>query len=373
MKIGFDAKRLFNNRTGLGNYSRTLVHDLAVNFPNTHFSLYTPKINLPQETAWHQQQNNISVFKPVKKTPLWREFGLAKQLQQDKVAIYHGLSHELPWGIKKSGIKSVVTIHDLIFKIYPNTYHAFDRLIYDQKFRYACQNSDKIIAISHSTKQDIINFYHIPEEKIEVIYQACNPLYLSLQEEKAILQTKAKYNLPQNYLLYVGSVIERKGLMQIVKALSILKKGTFPPLVIIGKQGKYALQVKQYIHNQQLENYIVWLSVENDHDLQAIYQGANIFIYPSIYEGFGIPIAEALLCKTPVITSNTSSLPEAAGSHSLCVDPQNHEELASAIQTILHDSTLQEQMKENGRVYAENKFDSKKIAVQMMNCYQNLL
>jgi glycosyltransferase involved in cell wall biosynthesis len=294
-------------------------------------------------------------------------------MEKDGLDVYHGLSHELPLGIQKTAIKSVVTIHDLIFKIYPKTYKAFDRMIYDHKFKYACQKSDKIVAISESTKNDIVDFYGIDEDKIEVVYQACSPLYLDLQSAEAVKKVKVKYQLPENYLLYVGSVIERKGLLKIIQALELIKKEDRLPLVIVGEGGSYAEKVKKYADEKGLERWLIWISVQENAELQAFYQGAKIFIYPSIYEGFGIPVVEALLSKTPVITSNVSSLPEAAGPNSICVNPNNPAELSTAIIQILGDSVLQEKMKLEGRIYAESMFNNEIVTAKMMKIYEGLV
>ena len=190
MKIGFDAKRLFNNYTGLGNYSRTLVKNYAQSSTNS-INLYTTHSNNNKETEIFYDENKffLHITKSLIKS-LWRSCGIVKQLKKDKIKIFHGLSNELPIGIKNSGVKSIVTIHDLIFKIYPKTYPLFDRFIYDFKFKHACKTADKIIAISEQTKKDIIRFYNIPENKIEVVYQSCNDLFFNNnKKDKSTLTT----------------------------------------------------------------------------------------------------------------------------------------------------------------------------------------
>jgi len=373
MKIGFDAKRLFNNFTGLGNYSRTLVNQLSKQFPQNEYSLYTPKYKLNSETEHFAYQKNIHLRAPKKALPLWREVRSLKLIKKDGIDIYHGLSHELPIGIQKAKVKSIVTIHDLIFKVYPKTYKSVDRAIYDHKFKYACQNSDAIVAISESTKHDIVKYYGISEDKIKVVYQACNPLYLDLQSESEVKAVFQKYQLPKHYLLYVGSIIERKGLLKIVQALELTPKDNRLPLAIIGKGGDYAEKVKAYAKEKGLEEHLIWTLVESNKELQALYQGASIFIYPSIYEGFGIPVVEALLSNTPVVTSNVSSLPEAAGPNSKCVNPNSPEEISKAITEILENPTLQETMKEEGRKYAETTFNNESVTAQMMEVYEKVL
>ncbi len=176
--IGFDAKRFFNNRTGLGNYSRTLLSNLARFFPGNSYVLYTPKLNKNQLTA-PLFQAPYQVVSPAINYPFWRSQRISRRLHKDNIQIYHGLSHELPRGPVSDRVRQVVTIHDLIFKIYPETYKPVDRWLYERKFSHAIRQSDLIVAISEQTKHDILKFYpETPESKIEVHYQACDPIFL---------------------------------------------------------------------------------------------------------------------------------------------------------------------------------------------------
>jgi glycosyltransferase involved in cell wall biosynthesis len=178
MELGFDAKRLFCNFTGLGNYSRTLLKNLAKYYPEHDFHLYTPGIRHNSDTNPFLEEQTYNVHLPDGRfKKLWRSWSVVNDMQKDRIELFHGLSHEIPLRIRKTGIRSVVSIHDLIFKIYPETYPVLDRKIYDLKFGYACRNADRIIAISESTKRDIIKFYKIDEGRIDVSYQACNPLF----------------------------------------------------------------------------------------------------------------------------------------------------------------------------------------------------
>ena len=369
MKIGFDAKRFFNNKTGLGNYSRTLLKNIFKVQSENNYILYSPKKNDKEVSV----KNHSYTLKSSSKL-LWRERGVVADLKKDGIQIYHGLSNEIPIGIHKSGIKSIVTIHDLIFKIYPKTYNYFDTKIYDFKFKYACKNADKVLAISESTKRDIIEFYNVPSERIEVVYQACNPIFYTLQNAEQIDEHLKEYNLPDRFMLYVGSVIERKNVLTIVKAQEQINTSNRIPLVIVGKGGVYKKQVEQYIRDKNLCEYFIWLdNLENDKHLQALYQKAQLFIYPSIYEGFGIPVVEALLSKTPVITSNVSSLPEAAGPNSICIDPQDENLMKESIERILSNDILRQDIVEKGYAYALDNFDGKKCADKVLELYQKLL
>ncbi len=374
MKIGFDAKRLFNNYTGLGNYSRTIVKNLLEYYPENEIQLYTPNIVSSEETKYFLE-NNIKTFVP-KNTfkSYWRSFSIAKQLRNDKIDIFHGLSNELPFSLKKGAKpKTIVTIHDLIFKIFPETYPTIDRLIYDFKFKSACQNADKIIAISENTKDDIIKYYKIEPEKIDVIYQTCNPIYFNPKNAIYVQKIGELYKLPKEYLLYVGSIEPRKNLLNIIKSYKYLNIGIKIPLVIVGNGGKYKKEVLQFIEDENLSSMFIWLKVSNNEHLQAIYQNAQLLIYPSFYEGFGIPIIEALLSNIPVIAANTSSLKEAAGPNSIYIDPSQPIQIANAIEKILTDQELKNEIIQNGNIYAKNKFDPKIVTSQLYDLYKIMI
>lgn len=375
MRIGFDAKRLYSNFTGLGNYSRTLLQNLNSFTANNEFYLYTTKIKKDDLTDSFLSNKNYKTYlsKSLVK-PFWRSFSIVNQLKKDKIELFHGLSHEIPFGIKKSGIKSVVTIHDLIFKVYPKTYPFLDRLIYNLKFKYACENSDRIIAISESTKKDIVKYYNIDSEKIDIVYQSCNSIFYNDSEKIDSVNVLKKYKLPNKYLLYVGSVTERKNVGLIVQALEYLKPEYKIPLVIVGNGKKHKEKLELLIAQKGLSDLVIW--VENLYDnkeLKVVYQKAKMLIYPSVYEGFGLPIAEALFCRTPVIASNISSLPEAGGKHSIYVSPNDAEELANSIEKVLGDNDLQEEMKTEGYKYAMENFSGKKAAENTLASYQKII
>jgi glycosyltransferase involved in cell wall biosynthesis len=372
MKIGFDGKRAANNFTGLGNYSRTLISQLASLFPEHQYFVYTEKLNQkPQITSFLQQS---SIFLRLRlnssKKFFWRSFGIKKQLKEDGIDLFHGLSYEIPIGLNKQSIRSVVTIHDLIYLRFPQYYNFFDRLIYDWKSKYACLHAGRIVAISDRTKSDIIEFYNIDPEKIEVIYQSCDEAFqipLSREVKKEVLD---KYSLPDKFILNVGTIEPRKNLLLIINALKEVQEDY--KLVVIGKHQPYALLVKQRIKALNLMHRVTFFEGLPFSDLPAIYQSATAFIYPSFYEGFGIPIIEALYSQTPVIAATGSCLEEAGGPDSIYVNPNDHQALSSQINKVISNSDLRAKMKEAGYTYVQ-KFNNHLLAQQMMQCYHKTL
>ena len=368
MNIGFDGKRAANNLTGLGNYSRSLLAQLLKLFDQNQYFVYTPKVNKnPQIIAFfeaHQLQLRLPTPGSIKL--IWRSFGIKKQLIHDKIDLFHGLSQEIPIGLRKEKIKSVVTIHDLIYLRYPEYYKTIDRYIYNKKSEYACKNSDQIIAISERTKKDIIEFYAIPEDKIEVIYQSCDDSFKKIQQLEVQKEVIKRYELPDKYLLNVGTIEPRKNLLLVIEALQAIDPAY--KLVVVGKPQAYAKLVKAEITRLNLNDRVVFLEKIPFEDLPVIYQMATVFIYPSLYEGFGIPIIEALYSKVPVIAATGSCLEEAGGPASIYISPSNSKELALQTNKILANKELQKHMTEEGLKYVQ-KFDNQLLAKQLMSCY----
>lgn len=373
-KIGFDAKRLFNNFTGLGNYSRSLLQNLPQRNPDFEFHLYTPSINRELDSNYFQS-DLFNVHLPASAINIaWRSFDIANDLIKDKIDLYHGLSNEIPFNFPKNKIKSVVTIHDLIFKIYPNTYPLVDRLIYNLKCKYACKHADLILACSESSKNDICNFYSTNPDKIKVLYQSCNPefkIQKNSAHKKSILD---KYKLPNQFYLYVGSIEPRKNLLLLIEAYAQLHNDLKIPLVIVGRNSAFKQELLNKAAKHQLLNQIVFVhDLKSVQDLSAVYQSAEIFIYPSRYEGFGIPILEAAFSKTAIITSKSSSLPEAGGPHCIYFNPDNSEELCFQIEKIFTDPEFKKSSIEKTYGYAEIQFNNDTIQNQLMQYYKNLL
>ncbi|MDZ7876311.1 MAG: glycosyltransferase family 1 protein [Saprospiraceae bacterium] len=375
MKIGFDAKRAFHNFTGLGNYSRTLLQTLATYSPNDELHLFSPKQNDAPRIKSLTDTPSVYCHFPTgfwrKMHPIWRSYGISDAIAASGVQVFHGLSNELPLKLPPK-VAAIVTIHDLIFERYPQFYPRFDRFVYRQKFRRACQQADVVVAISEQTKRDIIDFYKIQESKIQVIYQSCDRQFY-LQNKPNETRKKnvlMQYNLPENFFLYVGTVNERKNLLGIMKALKQLKQPI--KLVVIGNGGAYLKQVKDYVSANNLTHQIYWLSQINFADLPAIYAAAKALILPSFFEGFGIPVIEALWVGTPVITSVDSCLAEAGGDGALYVNPSDSEAIGAAILKINGDERLRNDLILRGGNHVQ-KFHERVIAQQWGNLYGKIM
>jgi glycosyltransferase involved in cell wall biosynthesis len=368
MNIGFDGKRATNNLTGLGNYSRSLVAQLAAYFPQNQYFVYSARVKAhPQINSFLNLKGII--LKRAESSVLWRSFRILKQLKADKIALYHGLSQELPFGISSSGIKSVVTIHDLIYLRFPKYFSFIDRQIYRLKAKHACRNGNGIIAISERTKQDLIELLDVPAEKIRVIYQSCDDSFQKEFSTQFKQEVRTKYSLPTKYLLNVGTIEPRKNLMLVVQALANLPAEI--SLVVIGKPQAYAAEVKAEIERLKLAARVVFLQDVSFLELPVIYQLAEVFVYPSRYEGFGIPVIEALNCGVPVVAATGSCLEEAGGPDSVYVDPDDPLSLANVISSILQDAQKQSRMKEKGLAFVR-RFNKAAITKQLHEYYQEI-
>jgi glycosyltransferase involved in cell wall biosynthesis len=365
MKIAFDAKRFFHNTSGLGNYSRDLVRILAKYFPENEYILLNK--NKSERGSDILENSNVH-FVETSKGSMSRQFKMGKDAQKQNADLFHGLSGELPLKWDKKPIKKIVTIHDLIFVRYPQYYSFFDRKIHLWKFKKAANSADKIIAISEQTKRDIIQFLKVSESKIEVIYQGCHKAFKEQQSNELIQNIKQKFNLPERFILNVGTIEDRKNLLNIVKGIN----GTNIPLVVVGKKTKYFQKIEDFIKKNNLEKQVYFLEGVSMDELAVIYKLADIFVYPSFFEGFGIPVIEALFSKTVTITSNTSCLPEAGGPDSVYIDPNNYLDIQSKIKFLWDNESERKRRAGKGFEFVQ-KFNDEPIANQLMRLYKKIL
>lgn len=372
LQIGFDAKRAFRNSTGLGNYSRNLLRALAQYYPQHQYHLYTPDAG---GNLFAPDGKNFTIHTPQAVadklvTSFWRSARLGRHIKAAGLDIYHGLSHELPRDIHLSGVKSVVTMHDLIFMRYPQLYPWFDRKIYDRKFRFAAQTADRIVAISQQTKNDLVELFGTPEEKIEVVYQSCSPEYFETVSAEKIQVIRNKYKLPERFVLYVGSFTARKQVLHLCKAFEQLADPD-THLVLVGNGGEQLPQIKEYTQKGAARKRTHLVLGAPNTDLPAIYQMASLFVYPSLFEGFGIPIIEALASGTPVITTQGGCFPEAGGPGTAYVPATDTDALTAEMSDILTNTGRSTGMIISGKEHVQ-KFTPEKFSEGMMRVYEGL-
>ena len=370
--IGYDAKRIVRNGTGLGSYGRTLVNDLAPIMPDATLRLYAPDAGRDDLRCQVQSRENVRFCYPRHlrfrlQRDWWRMKGVVKDLRCDGVELYHGLSGELPEGLSAAGIPGVVTVHDLIFLRHPEFYPALDAFFYKLKFRKMLREATRIIAISACTKRDILYYGDFPEDRIDLVYQSCSTRFSQPVSPSLLVEARRKYRLPQRYVLNVGTVEVRKNILLGIRAMAKLPADLH--FVIVGRQTKYQKQLDAEIRKLGLGNRIHFLQGVPNTLLPAVYRQAEAFIYPSRYEGFGVPVIEAIQSGLPVVAATGSCLEEAGGPDSLYVDPDDADGAAAAVLSAMENRTG---MVERSRHYVR-RFENQDVASQVLEVYGKAL
>ena len=359
MNIGFDAKRYFHNNSGLGNYSRDLVNSLIKLQPSNKYYLFDPSpstLNLPPNTIAAVPQHN-SIF--------WRIKGIQKDIEMHKIDLYHGLSNELPFGKWPEKTKKIVTIHDIIFRLYPNHYSVLDREIYHQKTKHAIKIADHVVATSQSTADDLLNHYGVQEEKLSVVYQTCGEGHWKSYSQDALNSFAFNKRLPSKFALYVSSFQTRKNHLQLLKGLKESGLKDFN-LVLAGKKGETLIACHQYIIENGLGKQVIILNDLQNSELPLLYRCASSFIYPSMAEGFGIPLIEAACAGLPLAVNDIPVFRELAPESAVKFNASDEISIAD---TILN---LNKMEKLDYSLYLE-KFKTDYAAEMMYSLYTSLV
>lgn len=366
LRIGFDAKRLFNNRTGLGNYSRFVVSGMLENFPQHEYFLFTPGIS-PEFGHLYAGYENVHVITPQSAAgrlfrSWWRSRGITRHCRELGLDVYHGLSNELPANIRSFSGKKIVTIHDLIFMRYPSYYRSIDRRIYGHKFRQACRDADVIVAASRQTAGDIGEFFGSTGGRVQVVYQDCDAQFGRPFTAAELEAVRSRYDLPGSFIVCVGTIEERKKQLTVLEAWH--RSGLDVALVFVGRQTDYAEKLHRFVRENNLGEKVRFLSNASFSDFPAFYRLAKLAVYASEFEGFGIPVLEALRSGANILVARTSSLTEVGGDVVTYFDEKNSEELAGLMKQALN-SPLRTQQVEAHLA----RFDKKALIFQLHALY----
>lgn len=347
MIIGFDASRAFvKGRTGTENYSYQLLKALAKIDRINRYIVYTKDISYSSTAV---EVNDIwsgnFTFTTVNWPRLWTQGGLALKTFSDPQDVLFVPAHTLPL-IRRPGLKTVVTVHDLGSKYLPKTHQLKQRIYLGFMQNYQLQTASKLIAVSEATKKDLIQQIGINPKKIAVIYEGYDQKLFKPVNGDLLINSLNQYGLtPQNYFLFVGTVQPRKNLKRLIKAYSHL--ASLPSLVIVGQKGWLSDEIYQLPERLGIEDRVKFLGYVPDEDMPALYSGAIALVYPSLFEGFGLPIIEAQACGCPVITSNVSSMPEVAGKGAILVDPYGIDDIVIGLKKV-EDRALRSKLIEEG-------------------------
>ena len=381
MIIGIDIRMLARGaRTGVEEYTLNLLSRLIPLDKNVRYKLFYNgwrKIELDYSNyPWLKKSNVELVNYRIPNRPLDFSARFFNYPKIDKLlkGVDIFFSPHIFFSALSKNCPSVITFHDLSFEIHPEFYS------YSKNFWHFSMNpqklaarASKIIAVSKSTKDDLVNFYHIRPDKIKVVYSGMNRnRKLGNWEIGKLNQVKKKYNLPEKYILYLGTLEPRKNIIGLIEAFENLKKNTQYPipntqykLVIAGAKGWLYKDIFKAVNKSSVKDEVIFTGFIEDQDKAILYQLADLFVYPSFYEGFGFPPLEAMTSGTPVITSNFSSLPEAVGDAALTVDPYNVDQLSIAMKNVLEDKDLRNRLVEKGFKQVE-KFSWEKCAEETL-------
>lgn len=371
LKIFYDGRTIRKGKTGVGVYAKNLLFALA-EISKTRFNVL-----LLEDIQAAKKMNCIRTAISYENHPfgdLWEILLLPIYLKKKKVKVFHSPTFHLP--LFTPGIKKVVTIHDLVMYKYPYTQPTAFRIYSRIHTMISAKISDAIIVPSHSTKQDVINTFKIDENKVHVIHEATTDAFRPIKEISLLEGARAKYNLPQKYILFVGSMEPRKNLYRLIQSYSDLRRNgkIEQKLVICGGKGwlnEYE-RILKLINEMGIEKDVIFPGYIPDEDLSAIYNMADLFVYPSLYEGFGLSPLEAMSCGCPVIASTTSSMPEVVGEAAIMVNPYDIEGLADAMCRVLTNKELRLKMKKQG-IERAKMFSWKRCATETLEVYKNLI
>ncbi|PNX48592.1 MAG: hypothetical protein BV457_01160 [Thermoplasmata archaeon M9B1D] len=293
------------------------------------------------------------------RSKIGEEIILPQKIQDKNIDIFHGLGHYIPT-YNKGKYKSIMTVYDVCPFLLPETYSKDVADYYNYIFPKRLEKADKIITISKNTKKDLVNYFNIDKDKIEVIYLGV--------EKKYSYSNKIKKN---KYILSVGTLQPRKNFVNLIKAFSLIKNNFEHKLVIVGKKGSDYINILEEIKKHNLENRVFIQGYISDKQLIEIYKSADLFVFPSLYEGFGLPPLEAMACGIPVIASNTSSLPEVIGDAGIMIDPKNVNDIADAIKKILNSEKLKNDLILKG-LERTKMFEWKNTSNKILKIYEDI-
>ncbi|HID62250.1 MAG TPA: glycosyltransferase family 1 protein [Anaerolineae bacterium] len=346
MLIGVDASRAATReRTGTENYSLNLIRHLLALERGHRYRLY---FNQPPAVELFPMMADLDL-RVMPFPRLWTHLRLSWEMARHPPDVLFVPAHVLPLVHPRS---SVVTVHDLGYLYYPGAHRPLDRLYLDLSTRYNARAASRVIAVSQATKDDLVRRCGLEADKITVVYSGCDGTMQPVEDEATIERVKAHYGIRGDYILYVGTLQPRKNLGRLLEAYAMLRKqarrGERPCLVIAGRKGWLYGQIFQQVERLGLGTEVIFPGYVSQDDLPVLLSGARLFVFPSLYEGFGLPVLEAMACGTPVLCSNVSSLPEVAGDAALLIDPLDVKGMAEAMGRLLQDGKLRTQLVERG-------------------------
>lgn len=371
MRICIDISPAAHRKAGLGRYARELAERACRLDTADEYSVFTygrSEAQIPAPLAHLPLLSVPLAAKPWRMSVLLAHYAHAPMDRLfPGVSLFHGTDHLLP---RFRRVRSVFTLHDLIPMLFPEFHLPLNRWFLTLMFPKFLRHADAIVAVSECTKRDAVRIYGVPEDKITVIYNGVDARFRPVPDADALRRVRAAYNLPEAYILYLGTIEPRKNLVRLLEACHALRQQGYPHrLAIVGAKGWLYQPVFDKIAELGLESEVIFPGFIADEDLPAVYAGASLFAFPSLYEGFGIPPLEAMACGVPTLVSDTSSLPEVVGDAALQVTPTDTTAIRAGMERILTDPALAAKLAAKGPERAR-LFTWEKAAEQLVALYR---
>jgi len=372
MRIGIDATALPPQPVGAGNYIIQLIRALVAENFNDQLVIFAQEkglelIDLPSDSSidWQIVQDSSPGSRLI-----WEQTVLPSLARKTRIDLLHSLHYTKPLRLTCA---SVVTFHDMTYYLYPQLHTRTRRLVFPTAIRISARQSDAIITVSESTRLDAIRLLSIAPEKIITTQLGVDSSFRVINDIEVTQQVAAKYNLPEKFLLYLGTIEPRKNLPVLIRSYKILVDGgTAHKLVLVGKFGWMYQEVLDLVKELNLQDLVSFTGYVPQEDLPLVYNLASLFVYPTVYEGFGLPALEAMACGVPVITSQIASLPEIVGDAGLLIPVDDVAALHSAMSLVLEDNQLREKLIRDG-LKRSKKFSWERTAQLTQQVYENVL
>jgi len=366
MRVAIEALFLLEQKTGIGWYVENLYRNLCLVDKRNDYILYSTddfklgRVRLPQP-------KRKTIRKALYIT--WLNSVFPKMVQQQRIDVLHCPNSVSPILTKPS--KLVVTRHDMTAWIFPEVVPSLYAKVIRTLSKMSLERADMIIVPSYSSKHDMISILDIMPEKIAVTHLAADERFCVINDEKYLQRVRRKYRLPDRYILFVGALTKRKNLVMLLKAFAMLRNNQDLQLVLVGKPGWGYKEIVDVLNEKDLEGAVHLPGYVEDYDLPAVYNLAEVFVFPSLYEGFGIPLVEAMACGVPVIASNCSSIPEVTGDAAVLIPPNDEYLWAEKIEQLVHDDELKQQLSQRG-IERARSFSWKRTAEMTIQVYSEV-
>ncbi len=374
MRIGIDA-RLLTYRRGIGNFVYNLLTELAKLPGDEQYVLYVDDMRAA-EFVPHDPRFTVKRLGP-KSYPLWEQVGLPLAIARGHLDVLHCPANTAPIFLPRS-VKLALTVHDVMYalpeSVLPQSsslYQRLGRMYYRLFARQAIKRAAWVMTVSENSRRDLERVFHLSPQRVHVVYEAGNSMCRRFEDQSPVREVKQRYSVQGRYVFALGALDPRKNTLRVIQSFAILRRMTDLPiqLVVAGLAENAKEQFRAVVSTMGLQNQVILLGFVPEGELAALYNGADVFVYPSLYEGFGMPVLEAMACGTPVVTSAVGSIPEVAGNAALLIDPHQPEEIAHAILNVISNVSRRERMIENGLAQAQ-RFSWAKAAQQVLDVYR---